>query len=118
MGYDSAAADAAGFRCRAVACNRRTATLLELTGDDILVQRGAARAKDERAANVGIRARARREAMLVQVQLPTEMWGRSLRNATFSAKDSRRLCAEVGNQRRSISREKAIDAMLAAVLGN
>jgi hypothetical protein len=56
--------------------------------------------------------------MLVQVQLPAEMWGGSLRNATFSAKDSKRLCAEVGNQRRSISREKAIDAMLAAVLGN
>lgn len=63
MGYDSAAA-AAGFKCRAVACNRRAATLLELTGEDILVQRGAARGRDERAASVGSRTSTRREAML------------------------------------------------------
>jgi hypothetical protein len=69
MGYDSVAADDAGFRCCAVACSRRAATLLWLTGDDILVQRGAARATDERALNVGRRESARREN-IVASQLP------------------------------------------------
>jgi hypothetical protein len=76
MGYDSATADVAGFMCCAVACNRRAATLLELTGDDILVRRGAARGRGERAANVGIRASARREAMFARVQLPMQSVGK------------------------------------------
>lgn len=46
-----------------MACSRLAATLLELTGDDILVQRGAARWREERAAIAGMRAIARREAI-------------------------------------------------------
>jgi hypothetical protein len=59
--------------------------LLELTGDDILVHRGAARGRDERAASVGMRARARREAMLARTQLPERDVGKELVNCNTEA---------------------------------
>ena len=47
-----------------MACSRRAATLLWLTGDDILAHRGAARGRDERAVSLGRRASAVRENMV------------------------------------------------------
>lgn len=47
-----------------MACSRLAATLFTLEGVDILVQRGAARLREERAASAGMRAIARREAII------------------------------------------------------
>jgi hypothetical protein len=69
--------------------------LLRLTGDDILVQRGAARARDERAAKFGRRAMMRRDAMFAQEQLPESMWGGSFNNVLH--RGERGLAGRIGN---------------------